>query len=99
MNYFNNCVNWDPDDVDEEGGLSDMVASGREITRRTFLKHVHRDSLREVESDLGYPAWRGPAMRPLTIVRDYHVRYHKGKLHGQWVVWLTHSAVEYVFKP
>jgi hypothetical protein len=53
--YYNNCVNWDAHDVNAEGGLCDMVSSGREITRRTFIRHVGLPLLREFEREMGYP--------------------------------------------
>lgn len=90
--YFNCCVNWDLKDVNTEGGLCDMISSGRSISRRTFLKHVAKESYKDVEQMLGYPIGK------LTMKKDWHVQYYKGKLHGQEVVWLTHSAIEYVFR-
>ena len=47
--YYNNCVGWNYLDVDAEGGLNDMIDESIDITRRTFLKHVAKDELREIE--------------------------------------------------
>lgn len=71
--------------------LHEMIDSGVTITRRTFLKHVDRDSLKEIEAYLGYPMGR------LTMAGDGAVSYHKGKLRGKTVVWFNHSSIEYVF--
>lgn len=89
--YFNCCVNWPHNDVNAVGGLCDMIDSGRNISRRTFLQHVDRDSYEELERFLGYPCGK------LTLARDWAVSYYKGKLHRQEVVWIEHSACEYVF--
>lgn len=89
--YFNCCVSWNPDDVNEDGGLCDMVASGRHVTRRTFIRNVGLAVLREFEAMLGYPFGR------LTTAKDWAVSYERGKLHGKRVYWVNHSAIEYVF--
>ena len=68
-----------------------MIATGRDITRRTFCRNVDKASREDVERNLGYPAGK------LTITRDYAVSYESGKLHGKRVYWINHSAIEYVF--
>ena len=85
--YYGNCVSF-PLPVRY---LSAMIDSGVSITRRTFLKYVDRDSLKEIEKSLGYP------MGNLTMAGDWAVSYHKGKLRGKKVIWFCHSAIEYVF--
>jgi hypothetical protein len=92
--YFNNCVSWDRNDVDEEGGLVDMINDAIDITRQTFLKHVDRDSLREVEASLNY---EDHPKKGLTMAADWTVSYHRSKLHGKRVYFFKHSAIEYVF--
>jgi hypothetical protein len=92
--YYNNCVNWNRDDVYGPGGLCDMIDRATDITRRTFLGHVERESLSDVETQLGY------AQHPsqgLTMAGDWHVSYHRSKLHGRRVYYFRHSAIEYVF--
>jgi hypothetical protein len=89
--YIGNCVGWPSNDVRAEGGLCDMIDRAITITRRTFLKHVDRDSLQDVESALGYPMGR------LTMASDWAVSYHRSRLHGRWVYYFRHSSIEYVF--
>ena len=96
MIFYTNCVNWSREDVHAEGGLCDMISSGQDITRRTFLRHVDRASRGEVEQALGYAPHDPGAV--LTMKRDFHVSYHKGKLHGETVYFFKHSAIEYVFR-
>ena len=91
MNYYNNCVGWDTHDVHCEGGLIDMIDNSRKITRQVFVKNVNKEEMCNIEFDLGYGSW-------LKMKDDYHVSYHKSKLHGEKVYYFRHSAIEYVFK-
>jgi len=92
--FFTNCVNWPASDVHTDGGLIYLIDDAKDITRSTFLKHVDRDQMRALEMDLGYSVSRNGG---LTMSRDYHVSYHRSKLHGQTVYLFKHSAIEYVF--
>lgn len=94
LSYQNNCVNWPADDVHVQGGLVDMIDNSVDISRRTFLKHVDRENLQELEASLGYE--KHPK-RGLTMAGDYHVTYHRSKHHDQTVYYVKHSAIEYVF--
>lgn len=89
--FFNNCVNWNPQDVSAEGGLSEMIERAKDITRRTFLKHVNAEQMRQIEKNFGYQ--RGV----LTMAKDWHVTYSRSQLHGRRCYFFTHSAIEYVF--
>jgi len=95
MAYFNNCVNWNQGDVFRKGGLSDMTDRAIDISRKTFLKHIDREDLRDIEEGLGYE--QHPS-RGMTMAGDYAVSYHRSKLHGKTVYYFRHSAIEYVFK-
>lgn len=92
--YYNNCVNWPQGDVFCKGGLSDMIKDRRQVTRRTFLSHVDRDGLRELEEDLGYSLHPSQG---LTMASDWHVEYFVSRLHGKRVYGFRHSCIEYVF--
>ena len=92
--YYNNCVNWPREDVRTQDGLCAMIDSARDITRRTFLRHVDREQMREMEKGFGYSVSRDGG---LTMPRDYHVSYHRSRLHGETVYFFKHSAIEYVF--
>lgn len=72
--------------------INDMKETGREITRRTFLKYVNKESLKEVENNLGYD-------RDFSMARDWHVSYHKGTFCGDPAVWFVWSAIEHIFTP
>jgi len=93
--FFNNCVNWDHADVHVSGGLCDLISDCRDITRATFCRNVDRASREQVENDLGYAPHHPGSI--LTMKRDYHVSYHRSKLHGKTVYLFKNSAIEYVF--
>ena len=92
--YYNNCVGWDPSDVDAPGGLIEMQEDALEITRATFLRHVDRAAVARLEAELGYATRRRDG---LVMEDDYHVTYHRGRLHGARVYYFVHSAIEFVF--
>lgn len=95
--FFNTCVGWDPEDVDVPGGLSDMIHEESTcLTRRTFLKHVDREELAELEKGCGYEAHPSQG---LTMAGDWHVSYHRSRLHGKRVYFFKWSGIEYVFRP
>jgi hypothetical protein len=91
FNYFNNCVNWDADDVHNEGGLCDLIDNIEDISRRKFLAKVCKDDLKELEAALGYD-------KHFPMTRDQHVNYFVSKHHNKTVYGFQHSAIEYVFK-
>ena len=93
--YYASCVTWPPHDVEADGGICDMVITAKIISRRTFLKHVNREDIAKIEKKLGYSQH---PRQGLTMARDRHVFYSKSNLHGKRVVFLTHSAIEYVFR-
>jgi hypothetical protein len=92
--YYCNCVGWPQGDVFEDGGLSDLIDQRIQLTRRTFLQHVDREDLRELERDLSYS---DHPSQGLTMAGDYHVEYFRSRLHGRRVYGFRHSAIEYVF--
>lgn len=88
------CVSWPPEDVHSKGGLSDMVDTEIDITRRTFLKHVDKEDLAELARSLGYEEHH---TRGLTMANDWCISYHGGILHGKRCYYFRHSSIEYVF--
>ena len=92
--YYSNCVGWDSKDVFAENGLSDMIDNAIDISRKTFLKHVDNYDLLALEDGMGYA---GHPKQGMTMAGDYHVSYHRSKLHGKRVYYFRHSAIEYVF--
>lgn len=92
--FYHCCVDWPEGDVHCAGGLCDMISANREISRRTFLRHVDRADLRGLEADLSYETH--PA-KGLTMAADWHVSYHRSVLHGRRVYYFRNSGIEHVF--
>ena len=91
MRFLTSCASLGMDQVD---ALNTMTREAADITRQTFLKHVDRDNLREVEAQLGYEAH---PRRGLTMAGDWHVSYHKSTFEGKPCVYFVWSAFEYIF--
>lgn len=92
MNFYSSCVHWPRNDVE---ALREMIDAARMITRRTFLRHVDRNELQELEMALSYEQH---PKRGLTMAADWAVSYHRSTLHGKRVYYFRHSAIEYVFR-
>ena len=82
--FTTSCVSANGDDINE------MKRSARDITRRTFLKHVDPESQKNLEAELGYD-------KNLRMANDWHVSYYKGTYRGKPCVYFVWSAIEYVF--
>ena len=72
-----------------------IVDNNIRISRRTFLKNVGIDNVKELEDRLGYWSHHRKGM---TMAQDYHVSYHRAKYEGETVYYVRHSAIEYVFR-
>jgi len=94
--FYSNCVNW-PEPAYLDGGLSDMCDQGQQITRRTFMKHVDHDDLRQQEQECGYDVPKNRNGIGFMMSADWHVTYHRSTLHGERVYYYTWSGIEYVF--
>jgi len=88
MTYQTNCVN------STAAVICPMVDAAIEVSRRTFLKHVDHESLRELAASMGYA---DHPSRGLTLAGDWHVTYHRSKFRGRRCYYLRHSAIEYIF--
>lgn len=75
--------------------ITPMVEQERQISRRTFLAHVDRESLRDVERSLSYD---DHPRRGLTMAGDWHVGYYKSRYGGRPCVFFRHSHIEYIFQ-
>jgi len=85
--YETNCVNSTYEDI------SPMVDAKRNVTYKTFLKHVSFADL----SDL-FPFYgTHPKQGLLMIKNDWHVSYHRSKFKNQRCYYIRHSGIEYVF--
>lgn len=86
--FVTTCVN------STREAISPMVDAEQDITRRTFLKHVNRDELADIERHLGYASHpRGG----LTMAGDFHVAYYRSTFRGNRCYFFRWSAIEHVF--
>ncbi len=74
--------------------IGEMVDEATEITRRTFLKHVKTEEMKNLEIELGYA---GHYKQGLTMSSDWHVSYWKSKYKDDPCVYFSWSAIEYIF--
>ena len=86
-----NCVEIPDGDAE---ALIDMIDGERDITRKTFLRHVDREQMADLEESLGYASHPSAG---LTMAADWHVTYHKGTYKGRRAYWLCWSHIEFVF--
>lgn len=84
--YETNCTVADGDAIGE------MVDSARAVTYETVRAHVGDfDRAKEM---LGYTP---DIRRVLTLKKDWHVSFYKGKYQGVPCYFIVHSCIEYVF--
>jgi hypothetical protein len=84
--YFNNCVNWNSSELES---LENLIDDEIEIEYAELTENVSQEELDSV-----FTMYEGC---PLTLEKDWHVRYFKTKLNGELCYMVRHSAIEYVF--
>lgn len=71
--------------------LNPMIEKNRQITRKTFLRYIDKEQLRDIEETwLKYT-------RKSPMSKDWHVTYHKSMWGENPCVYFRHSAIEYIF--
>jgi len=86
--FHTSCINADG------AVINKMKAEAKEITRRTFLNHVNRASLRYVEECCNYSAHH---TQGLTMAGDKYIAYYKSRYEGIPCSYLVYSGIEYIF--
>lgn len=82
--FIGTCGSLPPSQLDQ------FDDSARDITYRTFMKHLGSEVVREFESALGYG-------RHLRLKDDYHVSYQKGKWRGKPAVCCMWSSIHHIW--
>lgn len=90
--FLNNCIGTSADDLN---ALHEMINSAKRVSRQSFLHHVDRNTMRSLESELGYASRRSSS--GLTMARDWHVGYFKSTWKGAPAWFFRWSAIEYYF--
>jgi hypothetical protein len=62
--------------------------SSREVTYRTFLKHVGLYIVRELNEQFGFHP---------TIKNDCHIQYYRGKWCGRPAMCMMHSSIHHIW--
>lgn len=82
--------------------ISNMVEDEREITWRTFSKHVHWTQVRDLFPDYSYHGETYNQAGELTI--GFHLKddviacsFHKSIYIGELCYFIRHSGIEYIF--
>jgi hypothetical protein len=93
LSFYMSCVGCPRHLVDD---LINMIDANIAITYNTFIKHVDRDELREMEKAMGYDTmpWE---RRGLRLKNDWAVSYHRSTFKGKQVYYFRHSGIEYLF--
>ena len=90
LSYAFRCI-----EAPDVPALIEMVDSGRNVTRATFLRHIGGVSeLAPVSRSLGYV---DHPSQGLTMAGDYHVSYSLSTYKGRACGFLTWSTIEYVW--
>jgi len=66
--------------------LYEYDESSREITYKTFLRHVGKEWIREINESLTVP-----------IHKDWHVSFSIGKWKGKKAICLFHSCIHHIW--
>jgi hypothetical protein len=86
MEFQYSCVNC-PDGKELDG----ILERNEEITLQEFRMQIGEHSYRELEKQLGYT-------KEFQMKEDRYVTYHQSSLEdGRLVVYMCHSAIEYVY--
>lgn len=85
--FYSNCVGWPSSDLES---LDEMIEKEQEIDYKEMIEEVSLDQLHEL-----FPFY---VDCPLTIEKDWSVRFFRSTLHGKPCVFVRHSAIEYAFK-
>lgn len=78
----------------EDDLLNRMTRNAKDITRKTFTRHVSPDNRREIETMLGYEI---DQRRGLTMANDFHVSYHRSHYGKHPCVYFRWSTYGYIF--
>ena len=89
--FVTDCVNSDCESI------SDMTEKAKEITYRTFIKHIPIYELLKIGPFSNYDT---PHEKKggLKLKNDWHVSYHKSTYQGHPCLYVQHSSIEYIFQ-
>jgi hypothetical protein len=80
IQFVGTCVSLSGRSIDE------FDDSAREITYKTFLKHLGWENVKQLNEDFGVP-----------LSEDWAVSFEKGKWKGKKAVCLHHSSIHHIW--
>lgn len=80
LHFVGTCVGLEAEDLHE------FDDSSRYITYRTFVRHLGRVAVRDLDEQFGVP-----------LRKDYHVSFVRGKWKGEPAVCLFHSGIHHLW--
>lgn len=83
--FATTCINAHGPDIEN------MKDNARQITYRTFVRHVPLPNVKAALEQAGLFTSKPP------LREDHHVRFYKGKYQGKPCVFLDHSSIEFVW--
>ncbi len=87
--FYSSCVNIPRDQVND---LRDMIEAGKTISYSAFVKYVPVQELSEM-----MPFYSWGHEKGLHLSKDWAVQYERSTFRGQPCVYMTHSAIEYIW--
>lgn len=81
MMFIGTCVQLKAGDLDK------FDDSSRDITYRTFRKHVGGETVKEINEWAGVPTHK-----------DWHIRFKRGKWRGKPAACLMHSSIHHIWQ-
>lgn len=82
--FRTSCVNAKGVDINA------MKDAAKQVTRRTFMRYVNKEDLKQIEKDLSYN-------KGFHMSNDWHVAYYLSTYRKTTCAYFVHSAIEYVF--
>lgn len=89
MEYLTCCVN------STAGKINKMIDNSRDISYRVAREIIGSFTLDEWAGQMGYDV--GFQRGGLRLKKDWAVSYSKSQYEGNPCVYITHSAIEYIF--
>lgn len=88
--YYKDCTSFTQNECNQKDGLCNCIDRAIDITFDTLKKHVDKQDLQDLISNLGYD-------KSFKIQDDWAVQFKRSKLFGKTVYYIRHSAIEYIF--
>ena len=97
MKFLTDCIGWPRNEIE---ALHDMIEqASSDIGYAPFAAEVGEAQLKKLFPQYDWEPAQEPTQGWLTMRQDWHISYHRSTLLGTTVMYLVHSAIEFVFAP